>query len=151
MHCVHLKLWITVVAHKCYESLLLVCIALKNSRTKILCSRSWMPGIVASLHHSRSPLISQHDDSAVLFFVGYWVWGNLNMERKLCVLAALGRATTFFHFAIAIKMKLQIRWDFCLGIGARIYVFQRGIQHVSPVFTPLSLWRQENFCWCPLI
>lgn len=61
------------------------------------------------------------------------------MERKLYVLAALGHATTFFHFAIAIKMKLQIRRDFCLEIGARICVFHRGIQHVSPAFTSLSL------------
>lgn len=141
MHCVHLNLWIIVMAHECYDSHLLVCIALKNSRTKILCSCSWMPGFVPSLHQSRSPLISQHDDSAILFFVGCWVWGNLDMERKLCALAAFGNLDMerklcfhdFFHFAI--KMKLQIRWDFCLKFRARNY----GFPAWNPVFLSLLL------------
>lgn len=134
MHCVNLNLWIIVMAHECYDSHLLVCIALKSSRTKILCSYGWMPGFVPSLHHCRSPLISQHDDSAIRFFVGCWVWGDLNMERKLCF-GWFGSCNNFFHFAIAIKIKLQIRWDFCLEIGARNYAFPTW----NPVFLSLPL------------
>lgn len=132
MHCVHLNLWITVMAHECYDSHLLVYIALKNSRTKIRCSCSWMPGFVPSLHHSRSPLISQHDDCSVLCGVLSVRW--LEYAKKTVCFGCFGSCNNFFHFAIAIKMKLQIRWDFCLEIGAR-----NCFPAWNPVFLPLLL------------